>query len=103
MNCLKAHGHSVDLQILDNKSSAEYRRVIEEDWNVKFQLVPTDVYRRNAAERVIQTFKDHFISVFAGVDPTSPKCQWDPLLDQTKLILNLLHQSTLDPSISDWE
>ena len=33
-------GHQVDLQILDNEASAEYKRIITEEWGAKFQLVP---------------------------------------------------------------
>ena len=57
MNRLKAKGHSVDLQVLNNKSSAEYRRTIVEDWNCTFQLFPLDVHCRKSSERAIRTFK----------------------------------------------
>ena len=103
MKCLKSRGHSVDLQILNNESSDDYRLVIEEEWQVNFQLFPPDVHCRNAAKRAIQTFKARFIYVLAGVEPTFPKFLWDILLDQTKLTLNLIHQATLYPSISAWE
>ena len=53
MKRLKARGHSVNLQILNNKASADYRCVIEEEWHAKFQLVPLDVHCRNVAERAI--------------------------------------------------
>ena len=81
MERLRARGHSVDLQILDNEVSAEYRRVITETWNAKYQLVPPDVHRRNTAERAIRTFKAHFIAILAGVDVTFPAFLWDQLLE----------------------
>ena len=93
----KACSHIVDLKTIDNEASADYRRIIEEEWYVKFKLVPPDVHFRNAAERAIETFKVRFLSVLAGFDPTLPKYLWDLLLDQTKLTLNLLRQATLDP------
>ena len=31
---------TVDLQILDNEASAEYKRAIKEKWNANYQLVP---------------------------------------------------------------
>ena len=102
MKRLKARGHSVDLKILDNKDSADYRRVIEEEWCVKFQLVPLDVHCRNAAERFIQMFEARFLSILAGINPTFSKYLWDLLLNQTEITLKLLHQATLDPSISAW-
>jgi hypothetical protein len=61
MSRLKARGHIVDHQhqVLDNEASAEYIRVITEDWKATYQLVPPDIHRCNLAERAIQTFKAH--------------------------------------------
>jgi hypothetical protein len=60
------------------------------------------MHRRNAAERAIQTFKGHFISVLSGVPNSFPINQWDELLPQTVLTLNLLRQSNVAPNISAW-
>ena len=103
MHRLKVCGHAITSQVLDNEASAEYRRVIEQDWICKDFLVPPDVHRRNAAERAIQTFKAHFLAILAGVNPSFPKFLWDKLLPQTELTLNLLRQATVDPSQSAWE
>ena len=100
MKRLKDRGHIVDLQILDNEASTDYRRIIKEEWHVKLQLVLPDVHRRNTTELAIQTSNAHFLSVLAGVDPTLPKYMWDLLLNQTEPTLILLLQATLDPSIS---
>jgi hypothetical protein len=72
MSCLAARGLSVDLQILDNKASAEYKEAITFKWNAKFQLVLPDMHCQNQAERAICTFKDHFLEIFAGIDSTFP-------------------------------
>ena len=64
-------GHRVNLQILDNEASGEYKRTIEEVWKSTYQLVPPDMHRRNAAERAIRTFKAHFLAILAGVSPKS--------------------------------
>jgi hypothetical protein len=103
MERLKLGGHSVDLQVLDNEASEEYKTAITEKWGCKFQLVPPDVHRRNVAERAIRTFKAHFLSVLAGVADSFPNYLWDHLLPQTELTLNLLRQSTLAPKMSAWE
>ena len=103
MKRLKSRGHSIDLQILENESSAEYRRAIEEEWQVKLQLVLPDVYRHNAPERSVQTFKAHFLYVLAGVNPTFSKYLRDLLLYQTEITINLLRQATLDTSVFAWE
>jgi hypothetical protein len=63
MTRLAARGLAVDLQILDNEASADYKHAITVTWQVKFQLVPPDMHRRNRAERAIRTFKDHFLAI----------------------------------------
>jgi hypothetical protein len=72
MTCLAARGLSVDLQILDNEASAAYKQAITFTWQAKFQLVPPDMHHCNRAERAIRTFKNHFLSVLAGVDAAFP-------------------------------
>jgi hypothetical protein len=56
--------------ILDNKASAELKEAIKK--NCTIQLVPPDNHRRNLAERAIQTFKNHFKAIIAGVDDSLP-------------------------------
>ena len=93
---------TVDLQILDNEASADYKRAITEKWNANYQLVPPNTHRSNAAERAIHTFKSYFLSILAGVAPDFPRHSWDLLLPQTEITLNLLRQANLDPSRSAW-
>ena len=102
MQRLRKNKLTVDLQILENEASAEYKRDITEKWNAKYQLVPPNTHRRNAAERAICTFKAQFISILAGVAPYFLRNVWYLLLPQTELTLNLLRQTTLDPSKSAW-
>ena len=47
------------------------------DAKVVFQLVPPHNHRANAAERAIQTFKTHVITILTGIDPKFPISQWD--------------------------
>ena len=90
MTRLEAKGLTVDLQIMDNEASKEYKKTITEKWKVKYQLVPPDMHRRNAAERAIRTFKAHFIAILAGVDDDFPSNLWDKLVPQAEMTLNLL-------------
>ena len=83
MTCLRKNGMSVNLQILDNEASSKFKHLITEDLGIKYQLLPPDIHRRNAAERVIRTFKAHFLSILAGIAPDLPKFLWDHLLPQT--------------------
>jgi hypothetical protein len=43
-------------------------------------LVPPHCHRRNAAERAIRTFKEHFVAGLSSVDPSFPMHLWDRLL-----------------------
>jgi hypothetical protein len=49
-------------QILDNQASAEYKAAIEAS-SMTYELIPPEEHRRNMAEKAIQTFKDHFVSL----------------------------------------
>ena len=82
MKKLTDRGHHVDIQILDNEVSADFKKTIQQVWGAKYQLVPPNVHRRNITERAIIAFKAHFISILAGVDPDFPKYMWDNLLIQ---------------------
>ena len=71
--------------------------------NISFQYyVPPRSHRRNAAERSIRTFKNHFVATLCTVDKAFPLQLWDAILPQTELTLNLLRGSRLDPSLSAW-
>ena len=102
MQKLADMGYHVEVQILDNEVSAEFKKVIVKDWVASYQLVPLNVHRRNLVERAIRTFKAHFLAILAGVDPDFPKFMWDNLLVQTELTINLLRQATLNPRMSAW-
>ena len=103
MQRLKDKGLIVDLQILNNDCSTAYERRMTDKWGVEFQLVPPDMHRRNAAERVIRSFKAHFLSILAGVASDFPLNLWDLLLLQTEMTLNMLRQAAPDPAISAWD
>ena len=60
MQRLADKGHHVEVQILDNEVSAEFKKTILKDWGATYQLVPPNVHRRNLAERARRTFKAHF-------------------------------------------
>eukprot|EP00804_Cyclotella_cryptica_P030065 CCRYP_016955-RA/>CCRYP_016955-RA protein AED:0.37 eAED:0.35 QI:0/-1/0/1/-1/1/1/0/377 len=93
MTRLRNRGHLVEHQILDNEASKDYRHAITQVWKATYQLVPPNVHRANAAERAIHTFKAHFLSILAGIDPAFPNYLWDKLLPQTKLTLSPCHLS----------
>ena len=85
--------------VLDNKCSQLLKNAFKKH-NCDFQRVPPDNHRANAAERAIQTFKNHFKAGLACVDPKFPIKQWDLLLEQAILTLNMLRKSRLNPKLS---
>eukprot|EP00804_Cyclotella_cryptica_P019081 CCRYP_014487-RA/>CCRYP_014487-RA protein AED:0.29 eAED:0.21 QI:0/0/0/1/0.5/0.33/3/0/1151 len=64
------------------------------------QFVEPNNHRVNAADRVIQTYKNHFISGLCTTDKDWPLQLWDTLTQQALITLNLLRTSRIDPSKS---
>ena len=98
----KAHGCQVKFERLDNETSKELEDFMRLE-EISFQYVPPNCKRRNAAERALRTFKNHFISTLCTVDKDFPLQLWDTILPQAELSLNMLRGSRLDPRISAWE
>ena len=63
-------------------------------------MVPPNAHRENAAERAIQIFKNHFLSALATADTTFPINEWDRLIPQAEMTLNLLIPSRCNPTLS---
>ncbi len=111
MTGLAARGLLVDLQILDNEASAEYKEAITFKWNTNSNLshwtciakTGLNALFARSRKRTICTFKDHFLAILAGVNSSFPPYLWYLLLPQAELTLNLLRQATLNPRISAWE
>jgi hypothetical protein len=78
---LTVKGVKPKLQTLDNEASAALKNFFTVN-NITYQLVPPHCRRRNAAERAIRTFKEHFVAVLSSVDPSFPMHLWDRLLQQ---------------------
>jgi hypothetical protein len=78
---LTVKGFRPKLQTLDNKASAALKNFFTTN-DVEYQLVPPHCHRRNASERAIRAFKEHFVAGLSSVDPTFPLHLWDILLPQ---------------------
>jgi hypothetical protein len=98
LNRMKAAGLGLRKQVFHNKCSAAMKACIKEN-GMNYKLIPPGQHRHNQAERAIQTFKAHFISILAGVDNKLPLLFWCHLLKPTELTLNLLRQSRVAPKI----
>jgi hypothetical protein len=96
---LTVKGFKPKLQSLDNEASAALKNFFTVN-NITYQLVPPHCHRRNAAERTIRTFKEHFLAGLSSVDPSFPMHLWDRLLPQEEISLNLLRTYRMHPQLS---
>ena len=69
--------------------------MIRDEYHMAVELQPPGYHRQNTAKVVIQNLKAQFLRVLAGVADNFLMQLWDWLLTQTKIILNLLHQSNI--------
>ena len=83
---------------MENKISSELKTSFELN-NTSFQLVPPNSHRRNLAERAIQTHKNHFKAELATTDPKFPLSEWDQLIQQANITLNLLRTARVNPKL----
>ena len=67
--------------------------------NLDYELAPPNIHRRNVVERVICTFKNHFLAGLATC-PHFPISKWDRLIEQAQFKLNLLKTSRINPKLS---
>ena len=54
------------------------------------KLVPPHLHQRNVADVSIKAFKQHFLSITAGLVTKFPMYQWEHLQPQAKLTLNII-------------
>ena len=85
--------------ILDNEKSGELVDAFAK-YQADYQTVPPHTHRANLAERAIQTFKEHFKTGLAATQPNFPVTQWDHLIPQAVMTLNMLCSSRINPKIS---
>ena len=86
------------MYILDNEANLALKNAMAME-NVTYQLVPSHNKCAYLAERAIQTFKNHFIAGLCSCDPAFPITEWDRLLPQAVLTLNLLGAARVNPRL----
>jgi hypothetical protein len=99
---LEKAGINPVLHRLDNETSAELIREIEEK-GMDYQIASPGDHRLNHAERAIQAFKNHFIAVLYGADSGFPAKQWDRLIKQAVMTLNMCRPSRINPKLSAYQ
>lgn len=98
---LTTSGFKPNLFIFDNEFSGEFRNTLQGE-NITLQLVTPHMHRNNPVERAIQTWKDHFLAVLASVHPDFPMAEWDRIIPQCNITLNLLRASQIHPQLSSY-
>jgi hypothetical protein len=68
---LTVKGFKPKLQTLDNEALTALKKFFTVN-DIAYQLVPSHCHRRNAAERTIRIFKEHFVAGLSSVDPSFP-------------------------------
>ena len=86
---------------MDNECSIDLKLAIVKNKG-NYELVPPHQHRRNSAEKAIRTLKNHLLSGLATCNTNFPIHEWDRLLPQCKLTLNLLRNSQINPKLSSW-
>jgi hypothetical protein len=96
---LESRGFKPLLQRLNNEATSALQEFLSGS-DIDFQLTPPHVHHRNAAERAIRTFKNHFIAGLCSMNPNFPFNLWDKLIPQCLITLNLLRRSRITPQLS---
>ena len=77
------------LNIIDNQCSKRIQNYITSQ-GTDIQLVNPDNHRVNAAERAIQTWKNHYVAGLSTTDPNCPFQLWCQFIAQAQDTLNML-------------
>lgn len=73
-----------------------------ESRNIDYQRVAPGMHRVNTAERAIRFAKNHILSGLALCPKDFPIREWDKLITQAELTINLLRNSRVNPNLSAW-
>jgi hypothetical protein len=96
---LTDRGLKPKLQKLENEASKALQEFMQDN-AIDYKLDPPQIHRRNAAERAIRTFKNHFIVRLSSTNRNFQLNLWDKLLPQALISLNLLRGLRINSRIS---
>ena len=99
---LEVKGFKPKLNFMDNQLTKHIKQFLTKN-ECRLQLVEPHNHHVNAAERVIQTFKDAFIAALAMTDSNFPLQLWDKITPQVQDMLNMMRPSRVDPTKSEYE
>ena len=82
-------GHNLDTVFIDNEIDNDARAYFA-GHSIRVNNVAPYNHRANPAERAIGTFKDHFISILSGRDPSCPLMYWNEAVQHAEHTINML-------------
>eukprot|EP00804_Cyclotella_cryptica_P022671 CCRYP_012468-RA/>CCRYP_012468-RA protein AED:0.28 eAED:0.27 QI:0/0/0/1/0/0/4/0/650 len=95
----RSQGYKPTFNVTDNQATTPIKEYLDTE-DCKWQFIEPNNHQVNAAERTIQTFKNHFVSGLCSTDSNWPLQLWDTMMEQAIITLNLLRTSHIDPSKS---
>ena len=95
---LRRAGIIPEKHVLGNECSENLKELIRDTYTLEF--VSPRCRQRNIAEVAIKAFKQHFLSILAGLPDGFPWSLWGRLLPQTEVTLNLLCQANATSTVS---
>ena len=84
---------------MDNEVSNRLINAIEEK-NLNYQIASPHDHGLNSAERLIQMFKNHFISDLHGYDRDFPAYCLSEIIQQCEMTQNMLQRLRINPKLS---
>ena len=90
---------SANTLILDYEASFELENAMRKK-RITYQIIPPHNHRANLAEQAIKIFKNHYKVGLSTLHPDFLMTEWDCLLPQAFLTLNLLQHSNVNPQLS---
>jgi len=99
---LESKGYKIKLNMMDNQCTKQIKKILTDNI-CELMLVEPHNHHVNAAERAIQTFKDHFISPLTTTNSKFPLQLWDKLTSHVKTTLNLMRASQSNHSVLTYE
>ena len=98
---LAKRGFKPCFDIIDNVASKPVQAYLKAN-DIKIQLVEPHNHRVNAAERAIQTFKNHLIAGFCTIDRDCRAVIWSKFTPQAQDSLNMLRTLRVHPKGSTY-
>ena len=97
---LNARGIRPTVHIMGNDCPQSVKNYALNELKIELLLVPPYIHRVNAAEKAIESYKNHLITCVATVYPDFRMYLWCRILTLLTTTLNMLRPSIVNPRLS---